>query len=277
MVSPVHGLNVPAHVLVTGASSGIGLAIVEALLDDASVARVCAVSRHAADSDALARLHARHGSRLQPIPADLTSDAGIDAIVEGVRAGGDDLHLLVNCAGVLHGEGLLPEKSLASLDRDALERSFALNAFAPVLLVRALLPLLGPGAPRVVASLSARVGSISDNRLGGWYAYRAAKAAQNQLLRTLAIEWHARIRTRPACCCIREPWTRRCRSHSRHESRPMRCSRPHAPRASCWTSSPGLPQQTAVVSLPGTAARFRGERAGLAPRPAPATSIARYR
>ena len=136
---------------------------------------------------------------MQPVSADLTTDAGLYAIVCGVRAGGDDLHLVVNFAGVLHGDGLRPEKSLATLDRDALERSFALNAFAPVLLVRALLPLLGADAPRVVASLSARVGSIGDNRLGGWYAYRAAKAAQNQLLRTLAIEWQ---RSHPHATCV---------------------------------------------------------------------------
>lgn len=199
MTRPVLGLNVPAHALVTGASSGIGLAIVEALLDDAAVARVCAVSRHAAASPALIALRARRGARLHLISADLSRDAGIATIVAGIRAGGDDLHLVVNCAGVLHGDGLRPEKSLASLDRDALERSFALNAFAPVLLVRALLPLLGPGAPRVVASLSARVGSIGDNRLGGWYAYRASKAAQNQLFRTLSLEWQ---RTHPHATCV---------------------------------------------------------------------------
>ncbi len=199
MPVPVHGLNVPAQVLVTGASSGIGLAMVDAVLDNPAVARVCAVSRRAADSEALAALQARHGGRLQPIAADLTTDAGLDAIVAGIRAGGDALHLVVNCAGVLHGDGLRPETSLATLDRHALEQSFALNAFAPVLLVRALLPLLGPGAPRVVASLSARVGSIGDNRLGGWYAYRAAKAAQNQLLRTLSIEWQ---RSHPHATCV---------------------------------------------------------------------------
>ena len=199
MTAPVHGLNVPAHVLVTGASSGIGLAMVEALLQNPTVARVFAVSRSAGDSDALALLQARHGAHLHAISADLTTDAGLDAILAGIRAHCGDIHLVVNCAGLLHGDGLRPEKSLAMLDRDALERSFALNAFAPVLLVRALLPLLAPDAPRVVASLSARVGSIGDNRLGGWYAYRAAKAAQNQLLRTLAIEWQ---RTHPKATCV---------------------------------------------------------------------------
>ena len=199
MTAPVNGLDVPAHVLVTGASSGIGLSMVDALLENPAVARVCAVSRRAGDNEALALLQARHGARLHPISADLTNDAGLDAIMAGVRDGTNDLHLVVNCAGVLHGEGLRPEKSLATLDRRALEDSFALNAFAPVLLVRALLPLLGSHAPRVLASLSARVGSIGDNRLGGWYAYRAAKAAQNQLLRTLAIEWQ---RTHPKATCV---------------------------------------------------------------------------
>lgn len=199
MTTPIHGLTVPANVLVTGASSGIGLAMVEALLENPEVALVFGVSRRAADSDTLALLQARHGARLQPISADLTTDAGLHAILAGIRGHGDELHLVVNCAGLLHGDGLRPEKSLVTLDRDALERSFALNAFAPVLLVRALLPLLGPDKPRVVASLSARVGSIADNRLGGWYAYRAAKAAQNQLLRTLAIEWQ---RTHAQSTCV---------------------------------------------------------------------------
>jgi NAD(P)-dependent dehydrogenase (short-subunit alcohol dehydrogenase family) len=136
---------------------------------------------------------------LQRVSADLATDAGVQAVADAVRAAGGDLHLVLNCAGILHGEALQPEKSVAALRRDALERVFALNAFAPILLVRALLPMLGPGAPRLVASLSARVASIGDNRLGGWYAYRASKAAQNQLLHTLAIEWR---RTHPHATCV---------------------------------------------------------------------------
>lgn len=198
MRSPVHGLGVPAQVLVTGASSGIGLAMVEALLGDAGVARVCAVSRRAGDSASLQALRANYGERLLPVSADITTDGGLDAIARAA-ASDDGLHLVINCAGILHGDGLHPEKSLATLDREALAQVFALNAFAPVLLAKALMPLLGPGAPRVYASLSARVGSIGDNRLGGWYAYRASKAAQNQLLRTLAIEWR---RTLPHATCV---------------------------------------------------------------------------
>ena len=198
MTSPVRGLEAPARVLVTGASSGIGLAMVEALLADADVAKVFAVSRGAEESAALQALLGRHGERLLPVSADITTATGLDVIARAA-ASRDGLHLVVNCAGILNGAGLRPEKSLATLDRESLSQVFALNAFAPVLLAKALQPLLGPGAPRVFASLSARVGSIGDNRLGGWYAYRASKAAQNQLLRTLAIEWR---RTHPHATCV---------------------------------------------------------------------------
>ena len=81
----------------------------------------------------------------------------------------------------------------------SLIRSFEVNAFAPILLAQQVLPVMATHAPGVFASLSARVGSISDNHLGGWYSYRAAKAAQNQLLRTLAIETR---RTHPAVCVM---------------------------------------------------------------------------
>ena len=195
----VHGLSDPAHALVTGASSGIGLAVVRALLDDGGVARVYAVARGAADSAELADLAGVHGDRLLPIAADLTAAPDLQALAARVAGSTDALHLVFNAAGMLHAPGLRPEKSLLSLRAKALAQVFALNAFAPVLLVQALLPLLARRAPIVLASLSARVGSIGDNQLGGWYAYRASKAAQNQLFRTLAIELR---RTHPNAACV---------------------------------------------------------------------------
>jgi NAD(P)-dependent dehydrogenase (short-subunit alcohol dehydrogenase family) len=197
----LRGLAVPAHALVTGASRGIGLAIVRGLLDRGDVARVVAVSRTAEVEPALADLAATHGERLRRISADLAREGDIAALTQHAER----LHLVFNAAGVLQegvrhergdggadasqGRPLQPEKSLSSVDAASLQRVFALNAFAPILLARALLPRLPRDAPCMFASLSARVGSIGDNRLGGWYAYRASKAAQNQLLRTLAIEW----------------------------------------------------------------------------------------
>ncbi len=198
-VAVLQGLSVPACALVTGASSGIGLAAVAELLDDPSVATVFAVSRGAQVSAALGELEARHGDRLVPIAADITLEIDLAALAARVAERAPALHLVFNAAGLLHAPDIRPEKAVAALRMDTLMRVFAINAFAPVLLAKALLPRLKHSQPSVVASLSARVGSIGDNRLGGWYAYRASKAAQNQLLRTLSVELR---RSHPRTCCV---------------------------------------------------------------------------
>lgn len=163
------------HALVVG-MGGIGAALVEALRLQAP-----GLSVHSA------------GPRRGEHRLDLSSDASLEAFVaeQGQRI--SPLRLVICTAGLLHGPDLQPEKRLAQVRRDTLERSFAVNAFGPLLLARTLEPLLRRDLPFHFASLSARVGSIGDNRLGGWYAYRAAKAAQNQLLHTLALEWRRRF------------------------------------------------------------------------------------
>jgi NAD(P)-dependent dehydrogenase (short-subunit alcohol dehydrogenase family) len=195
---PVPGLAGRANVLVTGASSGIGLALLTQLLHNRHVARAFAVSRTATVHPALRALEALHGERLHRVDADLSTDAGIDAVGHALRDAGA-LHLVLNAAGLLHDMEVAPEKSVAQVSRDSLQKVFALNAFAPVLLARALLPQLRHREPAVYATLSARVGSIGDNRSGGWYAYRASKAAQNQFMRTFAIEWR---RLNPSGICL---------------------------------------------------------------------------
>ena len=97
------------------------------------------------------------------------------------------LHLLLVATGVLHGTGFAPEKRLADLDAAALETVHRINVIGPAMVLRHFTPLLDKQRS-VVAMLSARVGSIGDNQLGGWYAYRASKAALNMLLKTAAIE-----------------------------------------------------------------------------------------
>ena len=199
MTTLIAGLSGPANVLVTGVSSGIGLAMVTALLARDDVSRVFAVSRGAGSSAALASLQVTHGERLQPLAADITSEDDLTTLAPRVRKHVDTLQLVFNAAGMLHAPGLRPEKSVTQLRVSTLARVFAINAFAPVMLAQALLPLMKHGAPGVIASLSARVGSIGDNHLGGWYAYRASKAAQNQLLHTLSIELR---RTHPQLSCV---------------------------------------------------------------------------
>ena len=96
--------------------------------------------------------------------------------------------LILDATGVLHSENLQPEKSWRQLDATQMAEAFAINAIGPALLMKHFLPLLPRGGKSVFATLSARVGSIKDNRLGGWYSYRASKAALNQFVRTAAVE-----------------------------------------------------------------------------------------
>ncbi|MZR64418.1 SDR family NAD(P)-dependent oxidoreductase [Alcanivorax sp. DP30] len=188
----------PITRLITGASSGIGLALVQHWLK--KDAAVIAVSRHACDSAALTALQ-QQGLPLDCRDVDITDPAQLETLASSLREEGQSIEQIINCAGVLHDQttGLTPEKRLEEVNLQNLQQSFAMNTFAPILLARQLLPLMPRRQPGVFASVSARVGSIEDNHLGGWYSYRASKAAQNQLLRTLAIETRRRY---PQLCVL---------------------------------------------------------------------------
>ena len=143
------------------------------------------------------------GRRSEP-RLDLCCDEDLEQI-SGWLQQQPPLRLVINTAGWLHDGGRGPEKRLQAIQRAGLEQAFSVNAFAPILLAKAVAPAFGHGQPCWFASLSARVGSIGDNQLGGWYGYRAAKAAQNQLLRTLALEWKRRLPM--ACVSLLHPGT----------------------------------------------------------------------
>jgi len=186
-MSLIPNLNGQANVLIGGASRGIGLALCTALLADDEVARLWAVSRNATGNEALAELASQHGERLVLVDCDARDEQALAALAAELGHACDHLHLVISTLGILQQDGAKAEKSLAQLDLAGLQASFATNAFAPILLLKHLLPLLRKG-PATFAALSARVGSIGDNRLGGWYSYRASKAALNQLLHTASIE-----------------------------------------------------------------------------------------
>ncbi|MEO5641587.1 MAG: SDR family NAD(P)-dependent oxidoreductase [Sphingomicrobium sp.] len=162
--------------LVIGATGGIGAALADGL-----EARGSSVTRL---------------SRRSTPPLDLTDEDSIAAAAGGLSDGAPFSRIIV-ATGLLHRPGLGPEKSWRQLDAAALAESFAINTIGPALVARHFLPLLDPAGR--IAFLSARVGSISDNRLGGWYGYRASKAALNQLVQTLAIELG---RSRPGTICV---------------------------------------------------------------------------
>lgn len=157
--------------LILGASGGIGAALAARLADQG--AEVTGLSRSRDGLDVTrADSVADHARRLQ----------------------GQDFDLILNTTGALVIDGRQPEKSLDAIDPDAMATQFALNATGVALAIRAFAPLLARDRRAVMGSLSARVGSIGDNQLGGWISYRAAKAAQNQIIRTAAIEYRRRNR-----------------------------------------------------------------------------------
>ena len=158
----------PFHALVIGASGTIGAAFVDLLQAAPRCASVTGLHRHShpaidfADEDSIARA----ASEL---------------------AAGPTFHLIINAAGLLHGEDFMPEKRLADLSYAQMQATFQANTFGPALVLRHFVPLLNRERA-VMAMLSAKVGSIGDNRLGGWYSYRASKAALNMMIKTAAIE-----------------------------------------------------------------------------------------
>ena len=107
----------------------------------------------------------------------------------------DSLDRVIIASGVLHDGDLQPEKTISSLDLDNFQKVFNINTFAPALLLKVFFPLIKRNSDALIGVLSARVGSISDNRIGGWYAYRASKAALNMIIKTAAIELERRDKT----------------------------------------------------------------------------------
>jgi NAD(P)-dependent dehydrogenase (short-subunit alcohol dehydrogenase family) len=166
-----------ARALVIGASGGIGQALVAALR-----ARGDAVTGLSRSVDGL----------------DVTDETSISAALAPLTA---PFQTVIVATGALEIMGAAPEKSLARLDPSALAAQFALNSIGPALVLKHALRLLPRDAPARFAVLSARVGSIGDNRLGGWYSYRAAKAALNQLVHTAAIEI-ARTHPQAVVACL---------------------------------------------------------------------------
>lgn len=166
------------HALVIGASRGLGLA---KRLAETGV-KVIGTVRDPQHATALVDVGAR------AVTLDVEDESSMAHALGEVSSLVPSLDLVLYAAGLLHDGLLQPEKKLADVSPDHLARRFAVNATGPLLVAKHALPLLRRSERAVFASVSARVGSVGDNRLGGWYGYRASKAAQHMLMRTLAIE-----------------------------------------------------------------------------------------
>ena len=203
--------------VVSGASRGIGLQFVSSLLERTQ-GKIIACCRSTATAEQLNNIASQHPDRVQVLPLDLEDQSTIDALALQITKENQRIDTLFNVAGILGDGGTTtpgPERSLASIERDWLEKSLAVNIIGPTMLIKALSPLMRTKGrrkiiidndvnetngeqlvvipptdrpPSVIVNLSARVGSISDNQLGGWYSYRCSKSALNQMTRTMAHE-----------------------------------------------------------------------------------------
>ncbi len=175
--------------LIVGAGQGIGLGFVKKLLQLQGINKVYATYRQKESAAELITLSDVYAERLTCLAMDITDEAQIAEGVQFLRGEIDKLHLVVHCVGVLHQGTLQPEKSLKQINSENLLHYFQVNSIGAVLLAKHLLPLFRHSDRSIFASISAKVGSIGDNQLGGWYGYRASKAALNMLMRNVAIEY----------------------------------------------------------------------------------------
>lgn len=178
-----------SYALVVAGSGGIGGGMVRALLADSRTRKVYATYRQPDSATDLFNLASEYGNKLDLLRLDATDESQIAAVVEKIKSQTSQLHLVVNCVGILHHSQLQPEKSLRQINSENLLRYFQINSVPIILLAKHLLPLLQHNQPSILASISAKIGSIGDNYLGGWYGYRASKAAHNMLVKTTAIEY----------------------------------------------------------------------------------------
>lgn len=176
----MHSFPLGGSAIVLGASGGLGTALSDAIARSGRFGRLVKFSR--ASEPAI----------------DLLDEDSLKRAAK-YASGNYGVRLVIDATGFLHDDRHKPEKTWRNLEPDEMVRAFALNAIGPALIMKHFLPLLESSGKALFATLSARVGSIGDNRLGGWYSYRASKAALNQLVRTASVELR---RLKPEAVCV---------------------------------------------------------------------------
>ena len=173
-------------IAIVGASGGIGAALLDLFLEREDVGVIYATFHRSLAGSTLASV-AGTGSDTQVhwTLLDATNEASVATWVEGIGK----IDWLLNCVGMLHDQNAGPEKSIRAFDPVHFQQSMMINCLPTLLLGKYIRPALKDSINGVFATISARVGSIADNRLGGWYSYRASKSALNMTLKNLSIEW----------------------------------------------------------------------------------------
>ncbi len=166
------------NAVVIGASGGIGQAFIKQLTHQPNIGSIHAFSRSEFEVES---------DKVTWGQIDVTSQESVEQAANSTKDG-KPIDIIITATGFLHRGNISPEKSVRDIEFNNFEEVFAVNTFGPALIMKYFLPLLPRDRQSVVAFLSARVGSISDNQLGGWYAYRASKAALNMLIKNASIE-----------------------------------------------------------------------------------------
>lgn len=174
----------PKTALIVGAGQGIGLEFVRQFLKGDRGDRVYATYRSPSSE-----LSAITDPRLHCLSMDITEESQIAAVIQKIQTETTTLHTVINCVGLLHDGAMQPEKSLRHLNADQLLRYFQVNSVGAAMLAKHVQPLFKHRDRAIFATISAKVGSIGDNEIGGWYGYRASKAALNMFMRTVALEY----------------------------------------------------------------------------------------
>ncbi|MFT6103241.1 MAG: NAD(P)-dependent dehydrogenase (short-subunit alcohol dehydrogenase family) [Candidatus Endobugula sp.] len=176
------------HIVVVGASGGIGRALIDRLLQDATVAKVYGLSRNYYQPEFLASSGSSPHSpsaTYEHLVVDYEDEATIKYAAGQLT---QQIDRVIVATGFLHDESIRPEKTFKQVTSDKLLHNMLVNVVGPSLIAKHFLPALRSDRKTVFAALSARVGSISDNQLGGWYSYRASKAALNMMIKTFSVE-----------------------------------------------------------------------------------------
>ncbi|MDA9231034.1 SDR family NAD(P)-dependent oxidoreductase [Rickettsiales bacterium] len=168
--------NRKINAVIIGSSGAVGSEFVNILLKDYNINKIYAFSR---------QKHKFNSDKIIEAAIDLENE---DSIKNAAQIIGEKIDLIIIATGILHNEDIMPEKSLREIDNIKFLKILQINTIGPALIAKYFIPKLNKDEESIFAAISARVGSISDNRLGGWYSYRASKSALNMILKNLAIE-----------------------------------------------------------------------------------------
>ena len=165
------------NIIIVGSSGSIGSEFTNLYLEDQNVGEIIALSR---------KNNGKKHKKIRSFEIDYHDEETFKNLDELLYL--DNISKIIIATGILHTEKIQPEKSISNIDGDGIKKVFQVNAFGPILLIKKLMPLIKKSEGVKVVCLTARVGSISDNQLGGWHSYRSSKSALNMLIKNLSIE-----------------------------------------------------------------------------------------